>query len=195
MSLVSAIILLFLVMDPVGNVPLFVSVLAKIDHQRHMRVLIRELLIALFVLLVFLLVGRFILGALQISEPSLTIAGGVILFLIALRMIFPTPEGVFGESPEGEPLVVPLAVPLVAGPSTIATALLLVTREPHHLGRWVLALVIAWMMASAILMLSGQLSRWLGRRVLFALDRLMGLVLTIIAVQMFLNGLGAFLGR
>lgn len=194
MPLASAIILLFLVMDPVGNIPIFITVLSRVDARRRTRVLVRELLLALFVMVVFLLGGRFLLNLLQISDPALTIAGGVVLFLIAVRMIFPSSEGMFGEIPEGEPFLVPLAIPLVAGPSALATVLLLVAREPASQGKWLLALSSAWLMSAAILMLSAPIGRILSRRGLAASERLMGMVLTAIAVQMLLNGIARFLG-
>lgn len=196
MDIWSAMTLLFLVMDPVGNVPLFVAALAGIEARRRLWVVARELLIALAVLLAFLLVGRAVLDLLRVGEPTLSVAGGVVLFLIAVRMIFPSGEGVFGKGPEqAEPFIVPLAVPLVAGPSALATVLLLVAREPHSLPKWLLAVTAAWAASAVILLLSAPLSRLLGSRGLIALERLMGMVLTMVAVQMFLTGLGKFLGR
>ena len=193
MSLLSAAILLFLVMDPLGNVPLFLSVLAQVDPRRRTRVVVRELVIALVLLSLFLVCGRLVLSALRIGEPAIGISGGVILLLIAVRMIFPQAQAMFGEMPEGEPLVVPLAVPLIAGPSALATALLLVATEPGGLGKWLLALGCAWLASAAILTLSAKLSRLLGRRGLIAVERLMGMVLITIAVQMFLTGVDHFL--
>lgn len=195
MPLLSAIILLFLVMDPVGNIPLFVASLGEVSRERRLRVLVRELLIALAVLLLFLLVGRYALDLLQVSEPALSVAGGVVLFLIAIRMIFPSPEGMFGRSPDGEPFIVPLAVPLIAGPSTLATVLLLVAKDPQSLPKWLLAVSCAWLAGSAILLLAAPLGRLLGTRGLIAVERLMGMILTTVAVQMFLTGIGEFLAR
>lgn len=189
----SAVILLFLVLDPLGNVPIFVSVLARVEPRRRLRVVARELIIALVVLLVFLAAGQWVLRALQVTEPTLTISGGVILFLIALRMIFAAPEGVFGEPPGEEPFIVPLAVPLVAGPSALAMVLLLVARDPRRIAMWLAALLVAWCATSAILLLSAPLSRALGTRGLAAMARLMGLILITVAVQLFLNGLSRFL--
>ena len=121
MSILSATLLLFLVMDPLGNIPYFPIVLKNVEPSRQRTIIIRELLIALFVLIMFLFAGRHILGLLQISEPSLTVAGGIILFLIAVRMIFPGPAGLFGEQIDGEPFIFPLAVPFIAGPSSMTT--------------------------------------------------------------------------
>ncbi len=192
MSVCSAAILLFLVMDPLGNVPVFLTILKDVDPAKRKRIIIRELLISLGVLLLFLLVGRFILEVLQITEPSLSIAGGIILFLIALKMIFPTQEGMFGLNLDREPFIVPLAIPLIAGPSALASVLLLVTREPARMAAWIVALVSAWMVTAIILVSSSYLSRSLGLRGLVALERLMGMILTTIAVQMFLNGVRQF---
>jgi multiple antibiotic resistance protein len=193
MSFWSAVILLFLVLDPLGNVPIFVSVLARVEPRRRTRVVARELTIALAVLLVFLVAGEWVLRLLQVTDPALTIAGGVILFLIALRMIFAGPEAVFGEEPGEEPFIVPLAVPLVAGPSALAMVLLLVARDPARIAMWLAALLMAWFASSVILLLSAPLSRALGSRGLAAMARLMGLILVTVAVQLFLNGLRSFL--
>ena len=194
-TLLSAIILLFLVMDPLGNVPVFLTILKDVDSGKRNKIVFRELIIAFVVLTFFLLGGRYILVLLQITGPSLSIAGGIILFLIALKMIFPIYEGTFGESTEGEPFIVPLAIPLVAGPSAITTVLLLATREPARWPEWFLALVCAWILTAAILLLSTTLSRFLGKRGLVALQRLMGMLLTTIAVQMFLTGINQFMSR
>jgi len=193
MTVLSAILLLFLVMDPLGNIPAFLSVLTGVNEKRRMRVMVRELLLALLVLLVFLFCGRFVLGALQINESSLNISGGIILFLISLKMVFSSPEGVWSDNIEGEPLLVPLAIPFIAGPSALATVLLFMAREPQNLDKWLLALVVAWAATAVILLLSYQLSRLLRTRGLIALERLMGLVLVTVAVQMFLSGVKTFL--
>jgi multiple antibiotic resistance protein len=194
MPLFSAAILLFLVMDPVGNIPLFVSALSQVEARRRTRVLLRELVFALLVMIVFLFSGRPVLKLLQLSDPALTIASGIVLFLIAIRMIFPSRESMFGENPEGEPFIVPLAIPLVAGPSVMATVLLLVAREPTNQDKWLIALLFAWLMSAIILMLSIPMGRILGSRGLIACERLMGMLLTAIAIQMLLNGFTRFLG-
>jgi len=195
MTLYSAAFLLFLVMDPLGNVPVFLTVLKDVDPVRRRMIIIRELFIALGVLLLFLFFGRFIMEILALNEPSLSIAGGIILFLIALRMIFPSPEGMFGHHPDREPFIVPLAIPLVAGPSAMASILLLVTREPARLFDWLAALTGAWGATALILIASTPLSRALGLRGLTAIERLMGMILTTIAVQMLLNGIRLFLAE
>lgn len=195
MSIYSATLLLFLVMDPLGNIPSFLVVLRNVEPARQRVIIVRELLIALFALVLFLFAGEVILQVLQISEPSLTVAGGVILFLIAVRMIFPGPAGLFGEQGErieGEPFIFPLAIPFVAGPSSMATVMLIMSREPERWPEWLLALGMAWLASSVILYYSNRLSRWLGQRGLVAMQRLMGMLLTAIAAQMFMSGVGAF---
>ena len=133
MTLLSAAVLLFFVMDPLGNVPLFLSALRHVDPARHRPIILRELLSALVIMVGFLFAGRYLLEVLQVSPAALTAAGGVILLLIAVRMIFPTSERSLREEVTGEPFIVPLAVPYTAGPSVLATELLLMSGEPQ---RW-----------------------------------------------------------
>ena len=196
MELLTAILMLFLVMDPLGNVPVFLSYLKDVDEHRRVRVVARESVIALLILLGFLFLGPALMTLLHIGRESLYISGGVLLFLISVGMIFPGP-GHFGipldERPEGEPFIVPLATPFLAGPSTMATIMVFSSRQPERLWLWTGALVAAWILTTAILMLSSGLSRLLGRRGLLACERLMGMILTVVAVQMFLDGVRLFL--
>ena len=189
MTVLSATILLFLVMDPLGNILLFVTALQNVPSARRNRVVARELLIAYVVLVMFLFTGEHLLHALNISGPALTIAGGLVLFLIALRMVFPSAENSLVENIAGEPFLVPLAIPYVAVPSALATLLLLMSREPQRWPEWLLALTCAWLASAAILVLGGRVGKFLGRRGLLALERLMGLLLVAVAVQMFIEGL------
>ncbi len=193
MTLFSAALLLFLVMDPVGNIPVFLSTLKNVEKKRRKFIILRELIIALLVLIGFLFGGRYVLQALQISDPSLTIAGGIILFLIALRMIFPGFRGGGEEEMDGEPLIVPLAIPLVAGPSAMATVMLMMSQDPSRWQDWLIALTVAWFVSGVILLLANALSRFLGKRGLVAIERLMGMILITISVQMMLGGIKAFL--
>lgn len=193
-SLLAAAILLFLILDPLGNVPVFLSLLKPVPEHRRRRVLARELVIALGVLFLFLFAGRYILDFINLRQESVSIAGGIILFLIGLRMIFPAPEGIFGDTPEGEPFIVPMAVPLVAGPSGMAAVMLMGSKEPDRLLDWSLALLIAWAATAVILFSATRLYRLLGPRALTALERLMGMVLVAISVQMTLDGIAAYLG-
>jgi multiple antibiotic resistance protein len=192
MTTASAAVLLFLVIDPVGNVPIFASLLAGMETGRARRIVMRELVIALAILIVFLLAGESLLRVLHISEPALSISGGIILFLVALRMIFTDVRDMFRGDLEGEPFIVPLAVPFIAGPSAMATLLLLMAREPARWTDWLWALVCAWLGSGVILIWAGSFSRILGKRGLSAVQRLMGMLLTTVAVQMSLSGLRQF---
>lgn len=193
MSLLSAAVLLFFVMDPLGNVPLFLSALRRVDPARHHRIIVRELLIALAVMIGFLFVGRYLLQVLGVSSAALTAAGGVILLLIALRMIFPDSERSLREEVEGEPFVVPLAVPYTAGPSVLATEVLLMSGEPARWPVWLGAVALAWLATAVILYLASDFRKLLGERGLTALERLMGMVLVIVAVEMLMQGIAQFL--
>jgi MarC family membrane protein len=194
MDLVSATVLLFFVMDPLGNIPLFLSALRHVEPPRHGRIIVRELLIALAVMIAFLFAGRFILSALGVSPAALTAAGGVILLLIAVRMIFPTKDNSLREDIAGEPFVVPLAVPYTAGPSVLATELILVSREPERWPVWLAAVCLAWLASATILYLANNLRRLLGQRGITALERLMGMLLVLVAVEMLMQGAAQYLG-
>ncbi|HPF72707.1 MAG: YhgN family NAAT transporter [Rhodanobacteraceae bacterium] len=193
MSVVSAAILLFLILDPLGNVPLFLSLLKELPPSRRRVVLVRELLIALGVLLVFLFGGQYLLALMHLRQESVSIAGGIILFLIGLKMIFPQKEGIFGDVPEGEPFIVPMAIPAVAGPSGMAAVMLMANSDPGRLADWTLALFLAWFGTAVILFFSTYLYKLLGQRVLVAVERLMGMLLVALSVQMFLDGIAAYL--
>ncbi|MEW5826019.1 MAG: MarC family protein [Candidatus Bipolaricaulota bacterium] len=194
MTLVSALLLMLLVMDPLGNVPLLLVLLENVPPERRKRILLRESAFALGFLLVFLYLGRYLLGMLGISQEALGIAGGVVLFLIALRMVFPTPGGLFGAAPKGEPFIVPIAIPLIAGPSALATVMLIATREPSRLLAWTAALAGAWSVSTLVLVSAEGLRRVLRPRGLVAIERLMGMILMTVAVQMLLSGIREFLG-
>ena len=195
MTLLPAAVLLFFVMDPLGNIPLFLSALRTVDPARHRFVIVRELLIALAILIAFLLVGPSLLAVLRVSPAALTAAGGIVLLLIAIRMIFPTPEHSLREDAYEEPFVVPLAVPYTAGPSVMATLFVLVSREPQRWPVWLAALFLAWLASAVILYLASDLRRVLGDRGLTALERLMGMLLVIVAVEMLLQGISQYLGK
>lgn len=195
MTVYSAAITLFLVMDSIGNIPVFVSLLKGIAPKRQMLITVREMFIAFLVLLLFLYFGGPILKGLNITEASLEIAGGIILFIIAIKMIFPNrTKGQSSEEEEleGEPLIVPLAIPLMAGPSALATVLLFATQEPERMTDWIAAVVLASIASLIVLIISQPLMRVLGKRGLIAIERLMGMILTTISVQMFLNGVKVF---
>lgn len=193
MTTLSAALLLFLILDPLGNIPVFLSLLEPLPAKRRRLVLIRELLIALVVLFIFLWAGRYVLAAMHLRQESVSIAGGIVLFLIGLKMIFPSPEGMFGETAEGEPFIVPMAIPLVAGPSGMAAVMLFSTQYPDRMLDWSLALFVAWLGTAVILFSATSLYKLLGKPVLVAVERLMGMLLVAISVQMLLDGVVAYL--
>jgi small neutral amino acid transporter SnatA (MarC family) len=173
-------------------VPIFISALRGIAPERRRVIVLRECLIAFGVLTVFLFAGRPFLEALGLSGTSLQIGGGVVLMLVALRMVFPSPEGVYGVAPGGEPFIVPLAVPALAGPSALATVMLLVSRDPSRWVEWVAAIAVAITLCALVLASAARLQVLLGERVTLAFERLMGLVLAAIAVELLLRGVRAF---
>ena len=195
MDVLSAAVTLFLVMDPIGNVPLFLSVLKAVPPERRLPVLVRELLFAYAVLVVFLLIGQALLRFLGLEREAVGIAGGIVLFLIALRMIFPGQGSLTEGTLEGEPFVVPLAIPLLVGPSALATLLLLRNAMPSSTTTLLVVITLAWAVSALILLSSTSLYRVLGERGLIAMERLMGMLLVMVAVQMLMNGFGAFLQR
>ena len=193
MSTLSAGLLLFLIMDPLGNIPLFLSLLRSVDPKRRQLVLVRELLIALVVLFVFLFGGRYLLHVLQLKQESVSIAGGIVLFLIGVRMVFPPATGgIFGGDPDREPFIVPMAIPGIAGPSAVAAVMLLANSYPGRTVDWSVALFVAWFATAVILLSSTYLFRCLGTSVLIAVERLMGMLLVALSVQMFLDGVMAY---
>ena len=187
----SATILLLLIIDPLGNIPIFASALRGVAPERRAWVILREVLIAFLLLLSFMFVGDSFLRVMNLSELSLQIAGAVILFLIALRMIFPVPK-VDTEPMQGEPLIVPLAIPALAGPSALATVLLLVSQAPTRRLEWVAALCVTMAVCAIVLVLAERIQRVLGDRVVMAFERLMGLILVAISVEMLLRGIRLF---
>ncbi|HEY0210297.1 YhgN family NAAT transporter [Acerihabitans sp.] len=193
-EMISATVLLFLIMDPLGNLPIFMSVLKHLEPKRRRAIVIRELLIALLLMLLFLFAGEKILSFLNLRSETVSISGGIIMFLIAIKMIFPSQEGNSSGLPAGEePFLVPLAIPLVAGPSILATLMLLSHQFPHQINHLVVALLIAWGMSVFILMQSSLFIRLLGDKGVNALERLMGLLLVMLSTQMFLDGVRVYL--
>lgn len=190
-SFASATILLLLITDPLGNIPIFVNSLKAVPAQRRRSVIVREVLIAFVVLLAFMFAGQAFLRAMSLSDVSLLIGGALVLFLIALRMIFgpPTPES---PIPSQEPLIVPLAIPALAGPSALATVLLLVSQAPERRLEWVAALSVTMLVCAVVLLLAERLQQLVGERVINAFERLMGLILVSISVEMMLRGIKEF---
>ena len=193
MTITAAALLLVFILDPLGNIPVFLGLLKDVPAARQRRILMRELLIALGVLMLFLWGGQYALELMHLRQESVSIAGGIVLFLIGLRMIFPSPEGVMGDVPGGEPFIVPLAIPMIAGPSGMAAVMLLGSQEPDRMGDWMLALTLAWGATAIILFCATWLKKLLGMRMLTALERLMGMVIVAISVQMLLDGITSYL--
>lgn len=189
MSIISATILFFLVLDPIGNIPLFLCALKHVPPEKHLRIIFREASIGLGFLLLFLALGKHLLTMLHVSQSSLSIAGGIVLFLIALKMVFSKSDELFDIQVESEPFIVPMAIPLIAGPSALATVLLLMAKEPEKWLHWLIAILAAWFISLCILMLSKGLRRILRSRGLTALERLMGLILITVSVEMLITGI------
>ena len=188
----SAVILLTLVTDPFGNMPLVNAMLGGMAEGRRRLVIARECLIAYALLLAFMFGGQSFLALMRLSQTSLSIAGGVILFMIAIRMVFAKLDGTFGEQGGGEPFIVPLATPLIAGPSALATVMLMASRDPAQVGMWAAAITVTMLVTTLVLLAGTKLHRWLGEHAMHAIERLMGLILTAIAVEMLLAGIREF---
>lgn len=192
-SILPAAVTLFFVMDPLGNMPVANAILEHFDSRTRAKILAREMLFALLILMLFLFAGNAIMDFMALSKSSLSLAGGVLLFIIALRMIFPS-HAEESEGPVDDPFIVPLAMPMVAGPSTIAILLLLSRTQPEHLADWSVALLLAWIGTAAIMTASPFLLRYLGDHGARAMGRLMGMLLVLLATQMLLNGVAEFVG-
>lgn len=194
MEILSAATMLFLIMDPLGNLPIVLSILKHLDPKRRRIVLIRELFFALMILLLFLFAGQSILNFLHVEPETLSISGGIILFIIAIKMIFPQAGSITGLAAGEEPFFVPMAIPMIAGPSVIASLLLLSSQEPDRLMDWSIAVFIAWGATFFILMFYNFFHKLFGEKGLKAIERLMGLLLVMISTQMFLDGMKSYLG-
>ena len=192
-EILSSAVVLFFVMDPLGNIPIFLSLLKDIEPKRRWKIISRELLIALVILLIFLFFGQQLLNLLQLESESVSIAGGIILFIIGIRMVFPSRRGVMGDQLEGEPFIVPLAIPLIAGPSTLATLMLFVHSDPTNMLNWLSVLLIAWAITAVILLSAPIFFKIFRKRGLAAIERLMGMILIMISVQMFVTGIRSIL--
>jgi multiple antibiotic resistance protein len=191
-EIASVAVTLFFIMDPLGNVPVFNAILSGFDSAKRARIMARELILALLILFVFLFSGNAVLGFLGLSQSSLSIAGGILLFIISLRMIFPKTTSRDEMEDTEDPFLVPLAVPMIAGPSTIAILILLGSSEPGRMVEWSISLLLAWTASTVLLVASPYLMRVLGLRGARALERLMGMILVILATQMLLNGVRDF---
>ena len=188
-TFLSALILLLLVLDPLGGLPIYISVMRNVALERRTRVALRETAIAFAVLLGFMLAGQGFLRLMHLSERSLEVAGGVILLIIAMRMVFGSGDQIYETDAQREPFVFPLAVPLLAGPSAMATVLLLASRQPEGLWHWIGALSLALALSGGVMLGAERIRRALGDSLVAAIEKLMGLVLTAVAVEMILAGL------
>lgn len=185
---------LFLLMDSIGNIPLFISFLKHLSPTRQREIIIREMLIALIVIILFNFLGVGLMSFLHITCDTIQIAGGIILFILALKMVFPTAKETNGQTPiETEPFIVPLAIPLVAGPAVLAAVMIFAQQESH----WVMVggILIAWAASLIVLLLSSFLQKILGQKGIIALERLMGLILILISIQMFMTGISGFIAN
>lgn len=194
-TFLSATVLLILITDPFGNIPIFANALKNVAPARRPLVILREVLIAFVLLLTFMFIGDGFLRVMNLSALSLQIAGGVILFLIALRMIFPPAATDQANQQLGEPLIVPLAIPALAGPSALATVMLLVSQAPERRWEWIAALSVTMGVCAVVLVLAERIQRVLGERFITAVERLMGLILVAVAVEMLLRGFKVFAGQ
>ncbi len=191
-SFISSVITLALVMDGFGNIPLFITALKKVAPERRKIVLLRELGIALLIMVAFLFLGKWFLHAFGIHEYSLSIAGGIILFIISIKLVFGGEEDTKSDPKEDEPFVVPLAIPLVAGPAALSMVMITAAQQSNKfitLG----AVVVASLINSVILMFSFPLSNLLGKRGLIAIERLTGMILVLMSVDMVMGGISAFM--
>ena len=192
-SIISTAIVLTFILDPFGNVPLLLTILKDIDRKKHRRIIIREMLIGLVILLLFLFAGRNFLNLFHLETTSVAIAGGLIFLIIALKLIFPPADGSNLFASTGEPFVVPIAMPMVAGPSALATLLVMSNNQKDHIDGLFFALLIAWGVTALILLSAPLFFRILRKRGLVALERLMGMLLLIMAVQMLLDGFSVYI--
>jgi multiple antibiotic resistance protein len=186
MTLISAATSLFFVLNSLGNVPFFVGILSSYPVKRQRKIIWREMVIALFILLLFNFFGEEILGVLGIDQFVMGIAGGTLLFLISLSMIFPKPKTL--KVPQREPFIFPLALPAVAGPGAI-TAVMIYSQQDTSPLWMVLPILIAWGLSTIVLLASSNIKLFLGQKGLVACERLGGMIISLIAVQMFTRGL------
>ncbi|MBU0744145.1 MAG: MarC family protein [Gammaproteobacteria bacterium] len=192
MSIISTTILLVLVMNPLGNLPVFLSTLKPVDPKRHTKIILRETFFAYLVIMTFMLFGEFFLSSFHISEQAVGIAGGIIMFIIAIRMIFPEDKNKLDNPQTSEPFFVPLALPMTAGPAALTTVMLLSSQHPDQKIIWAIVITIASTMVGIILLSGRYLSKWLGEKGLIAIERLSGMMITAMAVEMFLSGINAY---
>jgi len=191
LSLFSIIIVLFIIMDPVGNIPSYLKVMKEVEPRRQIVILIREMLIAFVLMVLFNYIGEYIFSILEISDTTVKLSSGLVLFITALKILFPANNSFRANLPRGEPFIIPLAVPLIAGPSLLATIMLYAHMEPSA-SVMIEAIVVAWVCALIVLLFAHRLKRYLGTNGLNALERLMAMVLVMLAIQRFMEGIQQF---
>ena len=179
-------------MDGFGNIPLFIAALKKVAPERRKIVLLRELGIALLIMVAFLFLGKWFLHAFGVRQSSLSVAGGIIFFIISVRLVFGGEEEAKTDPKEDEPFVVPLAIPLVAGPAALSMVMILSAQSPNKLVTLGVVLA-ASLINSIILMLSFPISTLLGKRGLVAIERLTGMILILMSVDMVMGGIAEFI--
>lgn len=192
MPIVTLTVIFLLLMDPLGNLQSYLTMVEGIPQSRRRIIVLREMLIALAAIMTFYAIGEFVLSTLKISEPTVRVASGLILFLIALKILFPAEDSLRANLPKGEPFVTPLAIPLIAGPSLLATVVLFAMSEPTH-GPLLISLCVAWAIATVILLLATPIGKLLGSNGLNAFERMMGMVLVLLAIQRTLEGIQTFI--
>jgi len=179
-------------MDPIGNIQSFISQLSRYDQRQRMWVLLREMLFALGLMLLFNFAGELFFNVLDISEITVRLSSGVILFLVAFEILFPTMNNFRQNLPKEEPYFIPLAVPLIAGPSLLATIMLYAHIEESFVVM-VVAILIAWVFALLVLMFAHPIHRLIGNNGLMACERLIGMILILLAIQRFMEGVLMFI--
>ncbi|KAF3362954.1 hypothetical protein PHSC3_000488 [Chlamydiales bacterium STE3] len=191
MTLFNLAFMLFLIMDPIGNVSSYLNLVHELPRKRQNWIVIREMLIALGFMLLFNTIGEYIFDILQISDTAIRLSSGLILFLVAIKILFPSFDSPRANLPKGEPFVIPLAIPLIAGPSLLAT-IMLYAHDIPSIPLMVGAIFLAWVAASAVLLASPFLKRVLTHNGLMACERLMGMILVLLAIQRFAEGVQLF---
>ncbi|MEP0073277.1 MAG: MarC family protein [Marinomonas sp.] len=186
-SILSATLLFLFVIDPFGNIPILLSVMKGVAQKRQYQIVIRDGLIGLLILVAFLFFGAEFLKVLHLETESISIAGGVVLFVIALKMIFPSALDQKNTNAV-EPFIVPISIPMLAGPSTLATLLVMVKSFPEEQNALLISVLAAWGISVVILAMAPLLNRLLKEKGLAALERLMGMLLLMMSVQMLVNG-------
>ena len=195
MELISSyIITLILVMDPFGNIPLFITALKRVPQERRTKVLLRELMIALLIMMVFLFAGAKMLAWLGIAKYSLGISGGIVLFIMSIKLVFNSSmdEQAQLNQKDEEPFLVPLAIPLIAGPASLSMLMILSAGDPKKVWSLFIAVLIASVLNGIVLLLSFPISNILGKRGIIALERLTGLIMVLIYVNMMMGGISEF---